>query len=98
LRTVLHRLQLHGQERNFVHFETMAPIVRENPRPDDDATVVTNGIDLRRYFLTRGFGRVRVSCVDRPVPRALEFLLDLTPMRYLMLNAFITATKSCGRL
>jgi SAM-dependent methyltransferase len=93
LRTLLHHVQLHGQERDFVHFESMAPIVRLEPRPDDDATVVTNGIDLGRYFLTRGFDRVRVSCVDRPIPRILEMLLDATPLRYLVLNAFVTGRK-----
>ncbi len=93
LRTLLHRVQLYGQEREFVHFETMEPIYRAEPRPDDDATVVTNGVDLRHYFVTRGFREVRVSCVDRPVPRTLEWLLDATPLRYLMLNAFVTGRK-----
>ena len=93
LKTLLHHIQLHGQEREFVHFEVMEPITRENPQPDDDATVATNAVDLRRYFLTRGFEQARVSCVDRPLPHALEFLLDLTPLRYLMFNAFVTAKK-----
>jgi SAM-dependent methyltransferase len=93
LRTLLHHVQLYGQERGFVHFEAMEPVFREEPRPDDDATVATNGIDLRQYFGTRGFTDVRVSCVDRPLPRVLEFVLDATPLRYLMLNAFVTARK-----
>jgi len=93
LRTLLHHLQLYGQERKFVHFEAMEPIFRAEPRPDDDATVATNGVDLRQYFVTRGFAGVRVSCVDRPLPRALEFALDATPLRYVMLNAFVTGRK-----
>jgi 2-polyprenyl-3-methyl-5-hydroxy-6-metoxy-1,4-benzoquinol methylase len=93
LRTLLHHVQLYGQEHGFIHFEAMEPVFREEPQPDDDATVATNGVDLRQYFGTRGFTNVRVSCVDRPVPRFLEFVLDATPLRYLMLNAFVTARK-----
>jgi len=49
---------------------------------------------LRRYFTVRGFVDVRVSCVDRPLPRGRwSFLLDATPLRYVMLNAFVTAWK-----
>ena len=75
-------------------FETLTPIVRENPQPDDDAIVATNALDLRHYFRARKFTGIRVSCVDRPVPRLLELLLDATPFRYVMLNSFVTARKS----
>jgi SAM-dependent methyltransferase len=92
-RTLLEHVQLYRQERGMIHFEPMEPVWREVPRPDDDATVATNAFDLRHYFAVRGFGEIRVSCVDRPLPRALEFALDLTPLRYLMLNAFVTARK-----
>jgi SAM-dependent methyltransferase len=93
LRRLLEHAQLYRQERGMVHFEPMEPVWREEPRPDDDATVATSAFDLRRYFVLRGFVEVRVSCVDRPLPRALEWLLDATPLRYLMLNAFVTARK-----
>jgi len=93
LRTLLEHVQLYRQERSMIHFEPMAPIFRDEPRPDDDATVATSALDLRHYFAVRGFTEIRVSCVDRPVPWALEVVLDLTPLRYLMLNAFVTARK-----
>ena len=93
LRTLLEHAQLYRQERGMIHFEPMEPVWREEPRPDDDATVATSAFDLRRYFVLRGFVGVRVSCVDRPLPRALEWLLDATPLRYVMLNAFVTARK-----
>lgn len=93
LRTLLVHAQLYRQERGMIHFEPMEPIFRAEPQPDDDATVATSSFDLRRYFTVRGFEDVRVSCVDRPLPRALELLLDATPLRYLMLNAFVTACK-----
>jgi SAM-dependent methyltransferase len=93
LRTLLEHAQLYRQERSMIHFEPMEPVSREEPRPDDDATVATSAFDLRRYFVVRGFVDVRVSCVDRPLPRPLEWLLDATPLRYVMLNAFVTARK-----
>jgi SAM-dependent methyltransferase len=93
LRALLVHAQLYRQERGIIHFEPMEPIWREEPQPDDDATVATSAFDLRRYFIARGFVDVRVSCVDRPLPRALEFLLDATPLRYVMLNAFVTGRK-----
>jgi SAM-dependent methyltransferase len=92
-RTLLSHARLYRRDRGAIHFEPMEPVWREEPRPDDDATVATNALDLRRYFAVRGFAEIRVSCVDRPLPRALEFALDLTPLRYLMLNAFVTARK-----
>jgi SAM-dependent methyltransferase len=92
-RILLEHARLYRRERGLIRFESMEPIWREKPRPDDDATVATSAFDLRRYFAVRGFVDVRVSCVDRPLPRALEVLLDLTPLRYLMLNAFVTARK-----
>jgi SAM-dependent methyltransferase len=92
-RTLLEHAQLYRQERDMIHFEPMEPVWRQEPRPDDDATVATNALDLRQFFVARGFGEICVSCVDRPLPRALELALDLTPLRYLMLNAFVTARK-----
>ena len=74
-------------------FETMIPITRESALPDDDAITATNALDMHHYFRARNFTGIRVSCVDRPIPRWLESLLDATPLRYVMLNSFVTATK-----
>jgi SAM-dependent methyltransferase len=97
LRTLLQHGQLYREYPATVVFEPMAPIVRPEPRPDDDATVATNALDLRQYFRTRGFGAITVSCVDRPVPRFLEMILDATPLRFGLLNAFVTARKPAAR-
>ena len=93
LRTLLEHARLYRQTRDLVRFEPMEPVAREEPRPDDDATVATSAFDLRRYFTVRGFTEVRISCVDRPLPRVLEEVLDATPLRYVMLNAFVTGRK-----
>jgi iron-sulfur cluster assembly accessory protein len=35
----------------------------------------------------------RVACTDRYVARPVDFLLNLTPLRYLMFNAFLVAKR-----
>ncbi|HEY0256082.1 MAG TPA: class I SAM-dependent methyltransferase [Candidatus Methylacidiphilales bacterium] len=94
LRAILARRDRYSAEKEAVIFEKMIPIVRPNPMPDDDATVVTNSFDLQRYFQVRGYGQIKVSCVDRPVPRLIEWGLDATPLRFLVLNSFVEAIKA----
>jgi 2-polyprenyl-3-methyl-5-hydroxy-6-metoxy-1,4-benzoquinol methylase len=77
-----------------VLFEKLTPIIRDEPRPDDDAIVATNALDIRQYFRTRKFTGISVSCVDRPVPRMLEIILDATPFRFVMLNSFVVGQKA----
>jgi SAM-dependent methyltransferase len=81
---------------NEIRFEPMTPFPREPMWPDDDAVVATNALDFVRYFQSRNFHRIRVSCVDRPMPRWAELLLDATPLRFIMLNSFVTAVKPTG--
>ena len=76
-----------------VRFDHMTPIVKEPFTPDDDAIVATNAMEMG-FFLKRFGGAVeRVSCTDRYVARPVDWLLNLTPMRYLMFNAFVVATR-----
>jgi SAM-dependent methyltransferase len=76
-----------------VRFDRMPPIVKEPFTPDDDAIVATNATELE-FFLTRGGCQVeRVECTDRYVARPLDFLCNLTPLRYLMFNAFVVARR-----
>jgi SAM-dependent methyltransferase len=90
---LLRHRQAYASDPDAVIFERMAPIVRESFQPDDDAIVATSALDLRQYFRTRNYRDIRVSCVDRPVPRWIEALLDATPLRFVMLNSFVTAEK-----
>jgi len=93
LKAMLARKREYLADETSLVFEKMIPIVRPDPMPDDDATVVTNSLDLQRYFQVRGYRQIKVSCVDRPVPRFIELILDLTPARFLMLNSFVEALK-----
>jgi SAM-dependent methyltransferase len=74
-------------------FEKLTPVQREPFHPDDDAVIATNAIDFRQYLRTRNYRKIRVSCVDRPLPSWMESALDFTPLRFLILNSFVTAEK-----
>ncbi|MBO4796129.1 MAG: hypothetical protein J5553_01970, partial [Verrucomicrobia bacterium] len=81
------------KDPDSVRFERMPPIVKEPFTPDDDAIVVTNPL-LIRFFLERYGCRVgSVICTDRYVNPLAEFCLNATPLRYVMFNGFVTATK-----
>jgi SAM-dependent methyltransferase len=76
-----------------VRFDRMTPIVKEPFTPDDDAIVATNGLEMA-FFLTRAGCTVeRVQCTDRYVRQPIDFLLNLTPLRYAMFNAFVVARR-----
>ena len=76
-----------------VRFDHMMPIIKEPFTPDDDAIVATNAVEMK-FFLER-FGCVveRVECTDRYVSKPIDFVLNLTPLRYLMFNAFLVARR-----
>jgi SAM-dependent methyltransferase len=81
------------EQPDAVRFERMPPIVKNPFTPDDDAVVATNGVEMA-FFLDRFGCRVdSVNCTDRYVAKPLDFLLNLTPARYLMFNAFVRARK-----
>jgi len=76
-----------------VRFDRMAPIVKEPFTPDDDAIVATNALEIS-FFLERSGCEVEtVECTDRYVTKPVDFLLNLTPLRYLMFNAFVVARR-----
>ena len=76
-----------------VRFDRMPPIVRTPFNPDDDAIIATNGLEIR-FFLERAGCRVEnVFCTDRYVSKPLDLILNLTPLRHVMFNAFVVAWK-----
>jgi 2-polyprenyl-3-methyl-5-hydroxy-6-metoxy-1,4-benzoquinol methylase len=76
-----------------VRFDRMTPIVKQPFTPDDDAVVATNPLEMR-FFLEGAGCEVRsVACTDRYVARPIDWVLNLTPARYLMFNAFLVATR-----
>jgi SAM-dependent methyltransferase len=76
-----------------VRFDKMAPIVKERFTPDDDAIVATNAFEMKFFLERNGCQVERVECTDRYVAKPVDLLLNLTPARYLMFNAFLVATR-----
>lgn len=93
LRAMLARRRRLRDAPDRVRFERMTPIVRQPFQPDDDATVATNGLEIA-FFLERfGCSVERVECTDRRVPRVLDWMLNATPLRWVMFNAFVVARR-----
>jgi 2-polyprenyl-3-methyl-5-hydroxy-6-metoxy-1,4-benzoquinol methylase len=90
---LLHHLKAYALDPKAVIFEKMTPIQRDPFQPDDDAIIATNAVDFCHYLETRNYEKIRVSCVDRPVPKWIEIILDLTPLRFVILNSFVLAKK-----
>jgi SAM-dependent methyltransferase len=77
-----------------VRFDRMPPIVKEPFTPDDDAIVATNALEIQFFLQRAGCTILQMACTDRYVARPVDLLLNLTPLRYLMFNAFVLARKS----
>jgi SAM-dependent methyltransferase len=76
-----------------VRFDRMTPIVKEPFTPDDDAIVATNPLEMKFFLERNGCVVEKVCCTDRYVAAPVDFLLNATPLRYLMFNAFVVARK-----
>lgn len=76
-----------------VRFERMKPIVREPFQPDDDATVATNALEIAFFLERLGCDIERVECTDRVVPAIIDWILNATPLRWAMFNAFVVARR-----
>jgi SAM-dependent methyltransferase len=92
IKTKLRQMELAPES---VRFERMPPIRREPFQPDDDAIVVTNPIEIAFFLKRHGCEIEKVLCTDRYVARPIDALLNATPLRYLMFNAFVVARKKC---
>lgn len=76
-----------------VRFDRMTPIVKQPFEPDDDAIIATNGLEIAFFLEQNGCVVQEASCTDRYVPKPLEFVLNATPLRYLMFSGFVVAKK-----
>jgi len=76
-----------------VHFDRMEPISRKSFKPDDDAIVATNGVEIKFFLERNGCDVLRVECTDRHVAKPIDVVLNLGPWRYLMFNAFVVARR-----
>lgn len=77
-----------------VRFDRMTPIVKEPFTADDDAIVATNGPEIAFFLRRAGCLIERIECTDRRVHPATEWFLNVTPLRYLMFNAFVVARRA----
>jgi len=77
-----------------VRFDRMTPIVKEPFTPDDDAIVATNPLEMQFFLERNGCAVEMLSCTDRYVAAPLDWLLNATPLRYFMFNAFLVARKN----
>jgi SAM-dependent methyltransferase len=81
------------KDPDSVRFDRMTPIVKEPFTPDDDAVIATNALEMEFFLERAGCAIEQVFCTDRYVPKLLDLLLNLTPLRYLMFNAFVVAKR-----
>jgi SAM-dependent methyltransferase len=93
LRTLLARRRQIREAPHAVRFERMLPILRRPFQPDDDAIVATNSLEIAFFLEKFGCAVERVECTDRYVPGLVDWLLNLTPLRWAMFNAFVVARK-----
>ena len=77
-----------------VQFDRMIPIAKEPFTPDDDAIVATNPVEMKFFLERAGCVVESVACTDRYVAKPIDFLLNLTPTRFLMFNAFLVARRA----
>ncbi len=94
LRRLLAKRRQMRRAPDTVRFDRMPPIVRPDFQPDDDAIVKTNGLEIAFFLRRTGCGIERIECTDRYVPRGLDWLLNLTPLRYGLFNAFVVARRA----
>ncbi len=76
-----------------VRFERMSPIIKEPFTPDDDAIVCTNALDIAFFLERYGCDLLEVACTDRSVPAIADWLLNLTPLKYGLFNAWVIAHR-----
>lgn len=76
-----------------VRFDRMVPIEKTPFEPDDDAIVATNALEIAFFLRRAGCAIERVACTDRYLPAPLDWALNLTPLRYLIGNAFVVARR-----
>lgn len=76
-----------------VRFERMTPIIKQPFTPDDDAIVCTNALDLGFFLRRAGCDLLDVACTDRSVPALVDFVLNATPLKYGLFNAWVVGRK-----
>lgn len=81
------------RDSSSVRFDRMTPIVKEPFTPDDDAIVATNALEMAFFLRQTGCEILHAFCTDRYVWKPLDLILNLTPLREVMFNAFVVGRK-----
>jgi 2-polyprenyl-3-methyl-5-hydroxy-6-metoxy-1,4-benzoquinol methylase len=76
-----------------VRFDRMSPIVKQPFTPDDDAIVATNALEISFFLARAGCVIEQVACTDRYVAKSMDGLLNFSPLRFCMFNAFVVAQR-----
>lgn len=76
-----------------MRFDRMVPVWKKPFEPDDDAVVATNPIELSFFVERAGCVVEKLECTDRYIPKLLDFLLNISVLRYGMFNVFLVARK-----
>jgi SAM-dependent methyltransferase len=76
-----------------VRFDRMPPIVKQPFTADDDAIVATNAIEMKFFLEKFGCSVESIACTDRYVAKTIDVLLNLTPAKLVMFNAFLVAAR-----
>jgi SAM-dependent methyltransferase len=98
LKRLVEKRNLIRNSPDSVRFDRMTPTVKEPFSPDDDAIIATNALEMCFFLRRSGCAIEQVFCTDRYVAKPLDFLLNLTPFRYVMFNSFIVARKERARV
>lgn len=93
LRALLARRHQMRHVPDQVRFERMTPIIKEPFTPDDDAIVCTNALDMAFFLRRAGCEVLRAECTDREVNPLVDWVLNATPLRYGLFNAFVVARR-----
>ena len=92
-RALMARRRLMRVHPDRVRFERMQPIIKTPFTPDDDAIVCTNALDMEFFLRRNGCTIEESSCCDREVRPWVDAILNATPLRYGLFNAFVVARK-----
>jgi SAM-dependent methyltransferase len=76
-----------------VRFDRTPPIVKVPFEPDDDAIILTNAVELEFFLKRLGCDIEEVCCTDRRVAAPIDWLLNLTPLRYYMFSAWVVGRR-----
>lgn len=92
-RTLVRKFLKISSSKQSISFDRMSPIVKDNFEPDDDAIIATNLLEMSHHLKINGCKILSAHCTDRKVHPVLDWILNASPLKYVMFNAFLSAQK-----